>query len=61
MRQKIIKTGNSLAVTIPSAFAKAVNAKPGQFVSSSPDINTGILTLTFTGSAQLSLISKNNS
>lgn len=58
MHQKIIKTGNSLAVTIPSHFAKAVGAKPGQLVTSQPDVTTGILTLVFAGSAQLPLISR---
>ncbi len=57
MQQKVIKTGNSLAVTIPSQFAKILGVRPGLLVDSHPDVAAGVLTLVFPGSAQLPLLS----
>lgn len=57
-KQKIIKTGNSLAVTIPSEFAKMVGIKAGQDVVVKIEPETGQVTYTFTGTKQL-LLSQN--
>lgn len=54
-KQKIIKTGNSLAVTIPSDFVKTVGIKAGQTVAVKVDPETGEVTYTFSGSRQLAL------
>jgi len=54
-RQKIIKTGNSLAVTIPSDFVKNVGVKAGQFVQVKIEPETGQVIYTFSGSRQLAL------
>lgn len=61
MHQKIIKTGHSLAVTIPSVFAKTFGLKPGTTVRVRSDISRGVLTLTFPGSGQLTLLPKSSS
>jgi antitoxin component of MazEF toxin-antitoxin module len=57
-KQKIIKTGNSLAVTIPSEFVKAVGIKAGREVQVSLQPETGQVVYSFTGAKQLPL-SKN--
>jgi antitoxin component of MazEF toxin-antitoxin module len=54
-RQKIIRTGNSLAVTIPSDFVKTVGIKAGQVVQVKVEPETGQVTYTFSGSRQLAL------
>lgn len=54
-KQKIIKTGNSLAVTIPSDFVKTVGIKAGQNVQVKVDPETGEVTYAFSGSRQLAL------
>ncbi|KPJ70504.1 hypothetical protein AMJ51_01695 [Microgenomates bacterium DG_75] len=54
-KQKIIKTGNSLAVTIPSDFVKTVGIKAGQTVQVKVEPETGKVTCTFSGSRQLAL------
>lgn len=56
-RQKIIRTGNSLAVTIPSEFVKTVGIKAGQIVQVKVEPETGKVTYTFSGSRQLPLAS----
>lgn len=58
MTQKILKTGNSLAVTIPAKFARIMGLKPGVDVKVKSDLTRGVLTLYFSGSGQLSLLSK---
>ena len=55
--QKIIKAGNSLAVTIPSDVVKRSGLKPGDTVEVIRDSNDPVLTLKFSGSHQLSLTS----
>lgn len=42
MEQKIIQVGNSLAVTLPTKFAKARKLKAGQkvYVEADPEIDT---------------------
>ena len=54
-RQKIIKTGNSLAVTIPSDFARAVGVKAGQEVKVVTEPASAQVTYTFSGTKQLPL------
>ena len=54
-KQKIIKTGNSLAVTIPSDFVKTIGIKAGQNVTVKVNPETGEVTYTFSGSRQLAL------
>ncbi|MCL5091148.1 MAG: AbrB/MazE/SpoVT family DNA-binding domain-containing protein [Patescibacteria group bacterium] len=55
MVQKIIKTGNSLAVTIPSVFAKSLGVKAGDAVKVEVEPEAGRLTCSFSGVKQLSL------
>jgi len=57
-KQKIIKTGNSLAVTIPSFFVKSVGVKIGQEVEVELSPETGKMIYSFTGTKQL-LLSQN--
>lgn len=45
MKQKIIKVGNSAAVTIPQKFLKEVGWKPGDELLMEGDSRTGILIL----------------
>jgi len=54
-KQTIIRTGNSLAVTIPSEFVKMVGVKPGDEVLVNIEPETGKVTYSFSGSKQLSL------
>jgi antitoxin component of MazEF toxin-antitoxin module len=56
-KQKIIRTGNSLAVTIPSDFVKTVGVKAGQVVKVKVEPESGQVTYTFSGSRQLALTS----
>jgi len=58
MQQKVLRTGNSLAVTIPSRFAKIMGVKPGDLVRVKAELRKSMLTLTFSGSGQLSLLSQ---
>ena len=55
MSQKIIKTGNSLAVVVPSDFVNTVGVKPGQDVEVKIVPETGQVVYTFSGSKQLSI------
>lgn len=54
-KQKIIRTGNSLAVTIPSFFVKSVGVKIGQEVEVELSPETGKMIYSFTGIKQLPL------
>lgn len=54
-RQKVIKTGNSLAVTIPSIFVKSVGIKAGQGVLVKTEPETGRVICIFSGAKQLHL------
>lgn len=58
MRQKVLKSGNSLVVSIPADFVRVRGLKPGDVVISQFDQAEGTLHFTFTGSAQLPLITK---
>jgi len=57
MRQKILKTGNSLGLTIPSKFVKILGLKPGDEVEVKSDLAKGVLRCIFTGSGQMTLLS----
>ena len=56
MRQKILKTGNSLGVTIPAKFVRILGLKSGQMVEVKSDIAKGTLRYTFSGTGQLTLL-----
>ena len=58
MHQKLLRNGNSLAVTVPSDFAKVLGLRPGQTVIAKPDLAHLKLTYTFPDSGQLSLLAK---
>jgi len=55
MKQKIIKTGNSLVVVIPSNFVKSTGIKKGDVVNAKTNIAKCKITYTFSGYQQLSL------
>jgi len=54
-KQKIIKTGNSLAVTVPSYFVQMVGIKAGQEVKVETLPSAGRVIYTFSGNKQLPL------
>lgn len=56
--QRIIKTGNSLGLTIPAKFARYLGLKPGTLVKMEPDRTEGKITYTFIITSQLPLINK---
>jgi len=58
MSQKVIKTGNSVAVTIPSGFVKKVGIKAGDQVKVKTYPELGKITYTFIDFRQLPLSSK---
>lgn len=53
--QKVLRTGNSLAVVIPSQFAQLVGVKSGDTVRVIKRPEVGKLTYIFSGSKQLPL------
>lgn len=55
MAQKIIRTGNSLAVTVPSEFVKSMGIKAGDEVRSEVKFDKGEITYFFSGAKQLPL------
>lgn len=54
-KQKIIKTGHSLAVTIPAHFVQSLGVKSRQEVQVETKIEEGQIIYTFSGAKQLSL------
>ena len=58
MKQKIIRAGNSTAVTVPAEFVKMVGVKIGDSVNVGVDPETGKITYTFSGVHQLRLLSR---
>ncbi len=54
-KQKIIRTGNSLAVTVPSDFAKSVGIKAGEEVKVRISPEKAEVTYIFSGLKQLPL------
>lgn len=55
MAQKVFKTGNSLAVTIPSGFVASVGIRAGDEVKASEVREKGRIIYQFSGSQQLPL------
>lgn len=55
MIQRVIKTGNSLAVTIPSKFAKDLGIMRGDEVAVDKRQDRGMLTFHFRGVQQLAI------
>jgi len=55
LKQKIFKTGNSLALTVPAAFVQMVGVKCGQEAEAVIDPGKGKLTFKFFGNRQLPL------
>ena len=55
MKQKVIKSGNSLAITIPSHFVNTVGVKLGAEVEVTTSPEEGKITIHFSGVKQLSL------
>jgi antitoxin component of MazEF toxin-antitoxin module len=56
MPQKIFKTGNSLAVTVPSQFVQALGLHPGATVKTKLEISKLKITYEFSGTRQLPLL-----
>jgi antitoxin component of MazEF toxin-antitoxin module len=54
-KQKIIKTGHSLAVTIPSHFVQSLGIKAGHDVEVKVEPEGGQIIYTFSGTKQLPL------
>jgi len=54
-KQKIIRTGNSLAVTIPAEFVESVGIKAGDEVKVALEPNKGRIICIFSGAKQLPL------
>lgn len=54
-KQKVFKTGNSLAVTIQSEFAQSLGIKPGDAVVVKHQPDTGQVIFSFSGAKQLPL------
>lgn len=53
--QKVIKAGNSTAVTIPASFVKKVGIKIGENVEVKTSLEKGSVTYIFPGVRQLAL------
>jgi antitoxin component of MazEF toxin-antitoxin module len=57
MKQKIIKVGNSLGVTIPADFVKNAGIKPGDKVEVKKNIEENKIVYKFSGATQLHIAS----
>lgn len=55
MAQKVFKTGNSLAVTIPADFANSVGVRAGDKVQASQERTKARIVYQFSGAQQLPL------
>ncbi|PJC28985.1 hypothetical protein CO053_01655 [Candidatus Shapirobacteria bacterium CG_4_9_14_0_2_um_filter_40_11] len=55
MSQTVFRTGNSLAVTVPSDFVKSLGIRPGDLVKVNCEGDKGKLTFLFSGAKQLPL------
>lgn len=53
---KIFRTGNSLAVTVPSDFVQALGLKPGDTVKVKSWVEKGQIIYQFSGVRQLPLV-----
>ncbi len=58
MKQKVIKVGNSIGVTVPSSFVKGVGIKVGDSVDVRTKVVTGEIIYKFSGAQQLPLSSE---
>lgn len=58
MRQKVIKAGNSTAVTVPADFVKNIGINVGDSVDVKTFPERGQVTYTFSGVRQLAINSK---
>jgi len=56
MKQKVMKTGNSLAVTIPSGFVKSSGVKKGDEVEVRIDKGKARICYQFSSFLQMSLL-----
>lgn len=59
-QQKIIKAGNSLAITLPAKIVRALGLKPKDTVSVSVQPDLGSITYHFDQPRQLTLTSNNS-
>ena len=55
MKQKVMKIGSSLGVTVPADFIKAIGIKQGDEVEVKKKIETGEMIYKFSGVQQLSI------
>jgi len=55
MKQKVVRTGHSLAVVVPSTFVRDLAIKAGDPVRVTPDRRRGRITYTFPNATQLPL------
>lgn len=55
MKQKVMKVGNSVVVTVPADFVRKSGIRVGDKVRVEPDIKKGKVTYKFSGVQQLSL------
>lgn len=55
MKQKVMRVGNSVGITVPSKFVKSVGVKIGDEVKVKTILETGQVIYTFKGAKQLSL------
>jgi len=55
MQQKVIRAGNSTAVTVPAEFVKSVGVKIGDIVEVRTFPEKGQVNYTFSGARQLTL------
>ncbi|MBI2009563.1 MAG: AbrB/MazE/SpoVT family DNA-binding domain-containing protein [Candidatus Chisholmbacteria bacterium] len=56
MKQKVIRAGNSTAVTVPAEFVRMVGVKVGDTTTVSTYPEKGKITYTFAGVRQLRLL-----
>ncbi len=56
MAQKVLKTGNSLAVTIPADWVKMIGIKAGDEVKLEVESSQGKISYFFSGNQQLPLL-----
>lgn len=54
--KRVVRTGNSLAVTVPAAFAKSAGIKSGDKVDVSVNMQAGTITYKFLSIRQLNLV-----
>lgn len=55
MQKQVMKVGNSIGVTVPAKFVKAVGVKVGDQVNVKINLESGTVSYLFKGAKQLSL------